>query len=86
MFFLLTENKTQSKCKRTRWSNIEKDIVLKKFSTYLNTYKCPTNKEIAALIAANSCLQTRTVNQVKTWFNNQQKVLRSNNNNKNNNF
>ncbi|CAL1672683.1 unnamed protein product [Lasius platythorax] len=60
---LYKKNETQLKCKRTRWSNAEKDIVLIQFGTYLNTYKCPSFKEIAALIAANPCLQTRTVYQ-----------------------
>ncbi|XP_018377294.1 PREDICTED: myb-like protein D [Trachymyrmex cornetzi] len=73
-----TKSKMQSRCKRIRWNNEEKQIVLKIFDTYLNTYKCPTNKEIAALINANSCLQTRTVNQVKAWFNNQQRSIRNN--------
>ncbi|XP_039303519.1 myb-like protein I [Solenopsis invicta] len=71
------ENKVQMKCKRIRWNAKEKNIVLKEFNAYLNTYKCPTTKEIAALIAANPCLQTRTISQVKTWFNNQQKILRN---------
>ncbi|KYN28631.1 hypothetical protein ALC57_01950 [Trachymyrmex cornetzi] len=74
----MQESKMQSRCKRIRWNNEEKQIVLKIFDTYLNTYKCPTNKEIAALINANSCLQTRTVNQVKAWFNNQQRSIRNN--------
>lgn len=77
LIFLITENKVQLKCKRIRWNDKEKNIVLKAFNTYLNTYKCPTSKEIVALIAANPCLRTRTINQVKTWFNNQQKILRA---------
>jgi len=72
--FLITENRM--KCKRVRWNNKEKNIVLKEFNTYLNTHKCPTNKEIAALIAANPLLQTRTISQIKTWLNNQQKISR----------
>lgn len=74
---LIIEHETQLKCKRTRWIIAEKDIVLTQFGTYLNTYKCPSLKEIATLIATNPCLQTRTVYQIKSWFNNQQKILRT---------
>ncbi|XP_032689252.1 uncharacterized protein PFC0810c-like [Odontomachus brunneus] len=75
---LCNKDKVKTKYKHTRWTDEEKNIVLNKFSTYLNTYKYPLNKEITALIGDNSCLQTRTVRQVKTWLNNQQKILRNN--------
>ncbi|XP_071579873.1 uncharacterized protein [Temnothorax nylanderi] len=78
---LHNNNKAKMKCKRIRWPDEQKNIVLKAFNRYLYTNKCPTPKEIAALIAANPCLQTRTISQVKTWFNNQQKDLRSKNTN-----
>ena len=76
--FLIIENGARMKYKRIRWSDEQKNIVLKEFHPYLNTpHKCPTDKEIATLIAANPCLQTRTIRQVKSWFNNQQKIFRS---------
>jgi len=54
------------KCKRVRWNNKEKNIVLEEFNTYLNTHKCPTkDEEIAALIVANPLLQTRTISQIR---------------------
>lgn len=66
------------KHEKRRWSEEEKNIVMKEFSKYLKSTKGPSTDEIEALKNKNSCLNQRTVAQIKTWFNNQSKEVRSN--------
>ncbi|XP_057336681.1 uncharacterized protein LOC130675166 [Microplitis mediator] len=68
----------EGKHEKRRWREEEKNIVMKEFSKYLKSTKGPSTDEVEALQNKNPCLSQRTVAQIKTWFNNQSKEVRSN--------
>ncbi|XP_066585493.1 uncharacterized protein [Prorops nasuta] len=63
------------KVKRRRWSNSEKDIVLRIFGKHISDKMLPSLKQVENVIANNPRLQNRTAPQIKTWIHNQIKIM-----------
>ncbi|XP_029053550.2 uncharacterized protein LOC114881076 [Osmia bicornis bicornis] len=56
-----------------RWSNMERTVTLSAFPEFLSNGKIPSGKELQKLIDDHSCLQGRTVPQLRTWLHTQKK-------------
>ncbi|XP_029167142.1 transcription factor stalky-like [Nylanderia fulva] len=56
--------------KRKRWTQKEIQIILTDFSQEIEKSRLPSGRDIETLRQKHSCLQKRTVPQIKTWLHN----------------
>ncbi|XP_018360085.1 PREDICTED: probable serine/threonine-protein kinase DDB_G0283337 [Trachymyrmex cornetzi] len=63
----------QKPVKRIKWTEMEKEIVQKKFGDIYKLPKLPSLNECRILIGQNRCLRKRTPEQLKSWIDNQRK-------------
>ncbi|XP_029158615.1 uncharacterized protein LOC114943613 [Nylanderia fulva] len=56
--------------KRRRWTEEERNTILKEFQKEITTSQLPSNKKISCIKEKNKCLFNRSVAQIKTWIHN----------------
>ncbi|XP_029157900.1 uncharacterized protein LOC114943614 [Nylanderia fulva] len=56
--------------KRRRWTEEERNTILKEFQKEITTSQLPSNKKISCVKEKNKCLFNRSVAQIKTWIHN----------------
>ncbi|KYN50101.1 hypothetical protein ALC62_00129, partial [Cyphomyrmex costatus] len=64
---------SQKSIKRIKWTEMEKEVIKKKFGDIYKLPKLPSLNECRTLIYQNRCLKKRTPEQLKSWIDNQRK-------------